>query len=313
MGHNSVLRVATKMRLSLISISLLISIFVVKSFELNRRKGSVSFVRERQKSIDETCFRMEAQRTFLNTKFSLSPFTRYNQRPTRVRILSSKDWDSILSDTAEDNDPKNPIPHTPSDMRYVPRNCQRQNQNFLNIREAAGKELTNDVYAREPDGSDTFWFVGKVARVSNVSIAQAVSRQWPLIVMHAANLRPVELFPARRSLELWVAPGDSEMEVAYNNPELMFITISRDIEGSESINVNMVGFQGEMYHPGEKGFRTWRLPDGRPAKPQLQSYGGNDCNDTRAPTEEEMAKIQDMLKGKDINAIYEEQERRNRR
>jgi hypothetical protein len=50
-------------------------------------------------------------------------------------------------------------------MRYVPRNVIRQNQNFVAIKEAGGKEMTSDLYARDPTSS-VFWFCGKVARVS---------------------------------------------------------------------------------------------------------------------------------------------------
>lgn len=53
----------------------------------------------------------------------------------------------------------------PRDMKYNMFNIDRQRKNFESIRSIAGKDLTNDVYARDPD-SDTFWFVGKVARVS---------------------------------------------------------------------------------------------------------------------------------------------------
>ena len=44
-------------------------------------------------------------------------------------------------------------------------NINRQRENFESIKGVAGKELTNDVYARDPE-ADTFWFIGKVARVS---------------------------------------------------------------------------------------------------------------------------------------------------
>lgn len=225
----------------------------------------------------------------------------FSLRSSVLSFSSRKDWDAILADDEEEKPPVRP------DMKYLPRNCQRQHEHFLAIREAAGKELTNDVYVREPK-SETFWFAGKVARVSDITVEQAVARQWPLIEMHAAHLRPIELFPSREALEIWIAPGDSEMEVAYNKPDLLFSKMEKDVLGSQSISNIMVGFQGEMYEAGEKGFRTWRKDDGSPAKPPVETPNQEE---RRMPTDEEMREIEKALEGKDINEIYEEQQRRN--
>ena len=51
-------------------------------------------------------------------------------------------------------------------MKYIPRNVMRQHGNFEAIRNAAGSDLTNDVYVRAPQSAtkimaQTFWFVGK--------------------------------------------------------------------------------------------------------------------------------------------------------
>jgi hypothetical protein len=54
-------------------------------------------------------------------------------------------------------------------MQYIPVNVMRQNQNFVAIREAGGAEMTNDVYARNPT-TFTWWFVGKLARISGTYI-----------------------------------------------------------------------------------------------------------------------------------------------
>jgi hypothetical protein len=50
-------------------------------------------------------------------------------------------------------------------MKYNLFNIDRQRTNFNSIKSVSGKELINDMYARDPE-SDTFWFIGKVARVS---------------------------------------------------------------------------------------------------------------------------------------------------
>ena len=183
--------------------------------------------------------------------------------------------------------------------------------------------MTNDVYIPEPDSDGVFWFVGKVARISDISVEQAVARQWPLIVVHAANLRPVELYPNRKNLEIWIAPGDTELDVAYNRPEVVFQKMSPEVEGAKEVKSNMIGFQGEVYDKGEgMGFRTWRTDDGKPSKPEIQTpeapaFNAEDASEQfsderfRAPTEEELEKLQAALKDKnmDISQLYEEQQK----
>jgi hypothetical protein len=198
----------------------------------------------------------------------------------------------------------------------------RQHQNFVSIREAGGSEMTNDVYIPDPN-SEMFWFVGKIARISDVPVDQAVARQWPLIEQHAANLRPIELFPHRGDLKVWLAPGDSELDVAYNRPDVKFIKMEKDVEGAAGIKSNLVGFQGEVYDKGEgMGFRAWRKADGSPAQPEIQTpeapaaVGNIDDNTDysdekyRAPTDEELNKLQEALKDKnmDISELYDQQQ-----
>jgi carbamate kinase len=50
-------------------------------------------------------------------------------------------------------------------MKYNLFNIDRQRNNFESMKAVVDKDLMNDVYARDGD-TDTFWFVGKVARVS---------------------------------------------------------------------------------------------------------------------------------------------------
>lgn len=248
---------------------------------------------------------------------SLLELNPYRRGRFRLSLAAADNkWDN-LEDTNEgdfDGPPVKP------DMKYLARNALRQNKHFLDIRQAGGVSLTHDVYVRalgrEPD---VFWFVGKVARISDVSLEACVARQWNLIEMHAANLRPIELFPYRHGrLELWTAPGDSEMDVAYNNPNIIMTKMEREVPGADDIKNSFVGFQGEVYERGEQGFRTWRTGDGRPARPQIQSpatsdesnsYEEDDPDEFRAPTEEEMKQIQQALEGRDINDLYEEQQR----
>jgi hypothetical protein len=192
-------------------------------------------------------------------------------------------------------------------MKYTPRNIARQHTQFCDIREVGGVELTNDVYARVPS-SDTFWFIGKVARVSDVSLPHCIARQYALIEQHAANLRPLELYPKRGSIEVWTAPGDSELEVAYNKPDLIFQRMERNVDGALGISKYLVGFQGEIYQKGEEGFRTWRTNDGRPSKPEVQPAGTKNVS-----SEEELDQILQKMKGMDISELYKEQEKREGR
>lgn len=157
-------------------------------------------------------------------------------------------------------------------MSYEPRNLIRQSKNFQRIRSAGGKDVVSDVYIREPE-TEVFWFVGKIARISAVSTAKAVARQWHMIERHGCNLRPVELMPHRGKLELWAAPGDSELDVAYNRPSCQFLKMKPEIEGVSIIKSHAIGFQGEVYENEEEGFRTWRTDEGMPARREIIQKG----------------------------------------
>eukprot|EP00536_Pseudo-nitzschia_multiseries_P008054 jgi/Psemu1/305433/fgenesh1_kg.198_\ len=134
-------------------------------------------------------------------------------------------WDELVD---EDDDDDDQIPTTieskipvPPDMTYVERNVKRCHENFLNLRNVGGKDLCNDVYAKSPLKKEEMWYVGKVAKISDVGLEDCIARQWNIIETHATNLRPIELYPHRGNLELWTAPGDSELEVAYNRPSMV--------------------------------------------------------------------------------------------
>jgi len=207
-------------------------------------------------------------------------------------------WDDLVDedDVREDST-------IPRDMRYIGFNIQRQNRHFVDIRTAAGgpNPLTADIYARSPT-STTFFFVGKIARISDVTIERAVARQWGLIEQHAARLRPLELYKEWGNLELWCTGGDMEMDVAYHRPKAVFTRMEKvGVEGSEVVRNVEVGFQGEIYDSGEEGFRIERREDGTPARGELMPP------EKRAPTDDEMKNIGKMFEGKDMGAIFDEQ------
>ncbi len=71
----------------------------------------------------------------------------------------------MLIDEDEDENLQFNGPPIPRDMQYNLFNIKRQRENFESIKAVSGKELINDVYARDSD-TDVYWYVGKVARVS---------------------------------------------------------------------------------------------------------------------------------------------------
>lgn len=142
--------------------------------------------------------------------------------------------------------------------------------NFDRIRKLYGKEATTDVYVRSPLNDETvFWFVGKVIRMIEVdgneggehelagevhpTESEAILSQKRLILEYAKNqLRPQNMGgPYSKNLELWSAPGDSEMDVVQNKIDLVPIGgTSRDLR--EGFNVNDVGYNPEIYVGEEK-------------------------------------------------------------
>lgn len=241
-------------------------------------------------------------------------------------LKATKDWDAILAQEEEGEEDSNAAVMFPRDMQYNNRNCQRSARTFQSIHAAGGEGA--DVYGRavtttstsgRDDSTDVFWYLGKVAWISGCTATSSVQRQWNLIQHHAANLRPIELFASasRREMEVWCAPLDSEMDVAYQRPHLTMKRIpapAKDDAGSTAIPNTYVGFQGEMYEGGEEGFRSERrLNDGGPGRPEIQGPPPQNEVVTEAPSDEQMERLHQALEGKDINEVYEAQERRRKR
>ena len=231
--------------------------------------------------------------------------------------LFAKDkWDMLIDEDEDEDLQFIGGPPVPRDMKYNMYNLQKQRGNYESMKAVGGKDIANDVYAKDPE-DDTFWFVGKIARVGDVTVERAMARRkslkvlivlslrskthntflsivWPMIEEHAARLRPVELYPKWGKLELWVAPGDSEIDVAYCKPEIQFVQMFREIDGEADISKTVrnveIGFQGELYESNEEGFRTKRTADGRPVKPEVQA-----TSTARQPTEGELDELMEVL------------------
>lgn len=147
---------------------------------------------------------------------------------------------------------------------------------FDRIRKQYGKEASNDVYVRSPLNSpSTFWFVGKVA-FENDTIGGAVAclSQKRLILEYSMHhLRPQNLGGKFASaLELWLAPPDSEMDVAQNKVTLQRV-VGSAADLPDAFNVATVGYNPEIYVGDEVtqgGLRVERDENGRPTKPVFE-------------------------------------------
>jgi len=143
-----------------------------------------------------------------------------------------------------------------------------------------GKESVSDVYVKSPlNDPDLFWFVGKVARCidenelhgdSIPTEDEAVLSQKRLILEYAKReLRPQNLGgPFSEGLELWLAPGDSEMDCVQNKVSLTKVEGST-ASLSDGFNVVDVGYNPEIYVGDEAtkgGLRIVRDSEGHPIK-----------------------------------------------
>jgi len=145
---------------------------------------------------------------------------------------------------------------------------------FDAIRKEHGKECCSDVYCRSPlNDPQVYWFVGKVAvRPDTVATAtQAVLSQKRVILEYAKReLRPQNLGGNyATALELWLAPGDSEMDCVQNKITLEpVVGAASDLH--EDFRVADVGYNPEIYVGDEirdGGLRVLRDEEGKPIKP----------------------------------------------
>ena len=73
-------------------------------------------------------------------------------------------------------------------MKYNMYNLQKQRGNYESMKAVGGKDIANDVYAKDPE-DDTVWFVGKIARVGDVTVERAMARRKSLKVLIVLSLR----------------------------------------------------------------------------------------------------------------------------
>lgn len=166
----------------------------------------------------------------------------------RLRMRYSK-WDNLVDEDEYEDDEGNS--RVPADMKYVLPNIKRQADTFEALYGMADESLISDVWLQSPADDEAF-FVGRVARVSDVSPERAIDRQYPLIERHGWALRPIDLHPQRGPFVVYYAPGNSVDEVKLGqDPSIRLTRIEEDAVlqggGSASIRTIEVGFQGAGY------------------------------------------------------------------
>jgi hypothetical protein len=149
---------------------------------------------------------------------------------------------------------------------------------FDAIRKDHGKDATYDVYCYSPlNDEETFWFVGKIAVKPGTAATamQAALSQKRLIFEYAKReLRPQNLGGKyASSLELWFAPGDTEMDAVQNKVSLTKVEgTTKDL--LSDFSVKDVGYNPEIYvgdEVKEGGLRIKRDPStGDPIKPVFE-------------------------------------------
>ena len=162
------------------------------------------------------------------------------------------------------------------DVAYTNENILRQLRYYNNIRQVGGDDCIMDVYARDPnlastasttltnvdDGKDTlvrYCFVGKVARCTGtVSPEYAIARQYNLLEEHACRIRPVELGRCFGHVELFMAPGNTELLLSTNDPTIRLQKVPRYIEGVEQVALLEIGLNLEIVMNQGAGFCIYR-------------------------------------------------------
>jgi len=170
---------------------------------------------------------------------------------------------------------------------------------FDALRKEFGVDACRDVYVRAPlNDPITFWFVGKIASRSEkedgnsnnhddsnnnneeigttITPEMAIWSQKRLILEYAKHqLRPQNLGGKfSEGLEVWLAPGDSEMDVVQNKIPLQKVTGSvHDLPVGFTVK-DTVGYNPEIYMGDEitmGGLRVQRDPEtGEPINPVFE-------------------------------------------
>uniref|UniRef100_A0A7S3KW06 Uncharacterized protein n=1 Tax=Amphora coffeiformis TaxID=265554 RepID=A0A7S3KW06_9STRA len=162
---------------------------------------------------------------------------------------------------------------------------------FDAIRKEHGVSACRDVYVRSPlHSASTFWFVGKIACVpttladnddtDNNAVDAPHFVQTSLLLKRIIleyskdQLRPQAMGGKYASaLELWLAPGDSEMDVATNKVNLLPVRGSLSSFSTINLAASDIGYNPEIYVGDERvkgGLHVERDENGVTTKPPFE-------------------------------------------
>jgi hypothetical protein len=148
---------------------------------------------------------------------------------------------------------------------------ERHMRSFMKLRNSDWSN-TCDVYVRA-DHKEKWWFVGKATGGNLHDPVVSVSIQKRVILEHAKLLQS-ELRLAR-TLNLWTAPPNTEVEVAQHKQPLTRASSCKDTElMAKALFGPDVGFEPEQYVNEAKGFYVKLKDDGTPyldVKPNIVS------------------------------------------
>ena len=227
-------------------------------------------------------------------------------------------WDNLVDE--DDDEDGFDESRVPADMKYILPNIKRQSDTFEALSTMDDANLIADVWLQSPSSS-VAWYVGSVARISDVSAEHAIDRQYPLIERHAWALQPVELHPARGPFVVYVAPGNSREAVVGGRDASIRLSrveeeaVRRD-GGGANIRAIGVGFRGAGYDSAdEDAYRvdmtTWEEEDEAEADASSAMLD-DEIKDFAIPaTAEDDADMQakaDKLLEKDIDKFFDDED-----
>lgn len=135
-----------------------------------------------------------------------------------------------------------------------------------------------DVYCRL-NINDIFYFIGKVNYIPTHNAINALLAQKNLMIEYSKSLRPKDLAGPNGmlgNLEIWYAPGNSEMNVAQNKIKLEGPLIGNEEDMLGIVKPKEIGYSPEIYQNGEEGFRCKRDNEGNPLKQAFDVKFQND-------------------------------------
>ena len=228
-------------------------------------------------------------------------------------------WDNLIDE--DDDEDGFDESRVPADMKYILPNIKRQSDTFEALSTMDDANLIADVWLQSPSSS-VAWYVGSVARISDVSAERAIDRQYPLIERHAWALQPVELHPARGPFVVYVAPGNSrEAVVGGRDASVRLSRVEEEAVrrggGGAKIRAIEVGFRGAGYDSADEGayrvdMTTWEEDYDEEEVGASSAMLDDEIKDFAIPaTAEDDAAMQakaDKLLEKDIDKFFDDED-----